>query len=79
MEGEFDSLLSPRLSGSALYELALESHQIRFKDSFETLVSLSSLSQVRSYWYQEETAKKVLKRFRGRALLSDEVGLGKTI
>lgn len=75
----FDALSTPRLSTAPVYELALESHTIRFKESFETLVCLSTLSQVRSYWYQEETAKKVLKRFRGRALLSDEVGLGKTI
>ncbi len=75
----FDALLNPVPVGSGLYDLALESHAIRFKESFETLICLASLSQVRSYWYQEETAKKVLKRFRGRALLSDEVGLGKTI
>ncbi|MGH9429767.1 MAG: SNF2-related protein, partial [Terriglobia bacterium] len=31
------------------------------------------------YWYQVETARKVLKQFRGRVLLADEVGLGKTI
>ena len=75
----YTSLLEPEPGGRGLYELALESHVIRFKESFETLVCLSSLTNVRSYWYQEETAKKVLKRFRGRALLSDEVGLGKTI
>ena len=74
-----DALMAPTPVGPGLYELALESHAIRFKESFETLVCLAGLSQVRSYWYQEETAKKVLKRFRGRALLSDEVGLGKTI
>nr|MDA3790533.1 SNF2-related protein [Desulfobacula sp.] len=61
------------------YELALLSHEIRFAESFETLICLSSLTEVKSFWYQEETAKKVLKQFRGRALLSDEVGLGKTI
>ncbi len=61
------------------YELALLSHEIRFAESFETLICLPSLTQVKSFWYQEETAKKVLKQFRGRALLSDEVGLGKTI
>jgi len=75
----YDAFLNPEPAGPDLYDLALESHAIRFKESFETLVCLSSLSQVRRYWYQEETAKKVLKRFRGRALLSDEVGLGKTI
>jgi superfamily II DNA or RNA helicase len=61
------------------YELALEGHKIRFRDSFENLICLSGLHDVRSLWYQEETARKVLKSFRGRALLSDEVGLGKTI
>jgi superfamily II DNA or RNA helicase len=61
------------------YELALEGHKIRFRDSFENLICLSGLHEVRSLWYQEETARKVLKSFRGRALLSDEVGLGKTI
>lgn len=54
-------------------------HQIRISDSFENLICLSSLTEIRSLWYQEETARKVMKTFRGRALLSDEVGLGKTI
>lgn len=61
------------------YDLALDGYQIRFKESFENLICLANLQGVRSLWYQEETARKVLKRFRGRALLSDEVGLGKTI
>ncbi|MGA1825027.1 MAG: SNF2-related protein [bacterium] len=61
------------------YELALEGYKLRFRESFENLICLFNLKGVRSLWYQEETAKKVLKTFRGRALLSDEVGLGKTI
>ncbi|MFO7555764.1 MAG: SNF2-related protein [Desulfobacterales bacterium] len=61
------------------YNLALEGYQIQFKESFENLICLANLKDVRSLWYQEETARKVLKRFRGRALLADEVGLGKTI
>jgi len=61
------------------YTHTLEAYQIRFKESFESLICLTNLKGVRSLWYQEETARKVLKRFRGRALLSDEVGLGKTI
>ena len=67
------------LTSNENYTLALESYQIRFKESFENLICLVSLQGVHSLWYQEETARKVLKRFRGRALLSDEVGLGKTI
>ena len=61
------------------YELTLEAYQIRFKETFENLICLHNLKDVRSFWYQEETARKVLKAFRGRALLADEVGLGKTI
>lgn len=61
------------------YEVALEAQRIRFRDSFENLICLSNLQNIQSLWYQEETARKVLKTLRGRALLSDEVGLGKTI
>lgn len=75
----FNVLSEPEPASPVKYELALLSHEIRFTESFETLICLSSLTEVKSFWYQEETAKKVLKQFRGRALLSDEVGLGKTI
>lgn len=61
------------------YEVALDALGIRLKDSFENLICLADLKDIRSFWYQEETARKVLKIFRGRALLADEVGLGKTI
>lgn len=73
------ALAGTETAGPDLYELALMSHEIRFAESFETLICLPGLTQIQSFWYQEETAKKVLKQFRGRALLSDEVGLGKTI
>jgi len=73
------ALAEPELAGPEMYELCLMSHEIRFAESFETLICLPGLTEIKSFWYQEETAKKVLKQFRGRALLSDEVGLGKTI
>jgi superfamily II DNA or RNA helicase len=73
------ALAQGAVSTLADYEVALAGHRIQFRDSFENLICLSHLKNVRSLWYQEETARKVLKRFRGRALLSDEVGLGKTI
>jgi len=73
------ALSNPEPASHETYEIALLSHKIRFTESFETLICLSSLTEIQSFWYQEETAKKVLKQFRGRALLSDEVGLGKTI
>lgn len=78
-----DSFQKPLSAGMAStyqqYEVALEAQRIRFRESFENLICLSHLVGVQSFWFQEETARKVLKSLRGRALLSDEVGLGKTI
>lgn len=74
-----EALTDGHLTSLENYELTLEGHRIRFKETFESLICLNSLKNVRSFWYQEETARKILKTFHGRALLSDEVGLGKTI
>jgi SNF2 family DNA or RNA helicase len=78
-----DSFQKPLYAGVAStyqeYEVALEAQRIRFRESFENLICLPHLVGVQSFWYQEETARKILKSLRGRALLSDEVGLGKTI
>ncbi|MBU2495414.1 MAG: DEAD/DEAH box helicase family protein [Candidatus Omnitrophica bacterium] len=46
---------------------------------FDELLCLQAIKGVEKYWYQIETVKKVLKHLRGRVLLCDEVGLGKTI
>jgi hypothetical protein len=46
---------------------------------FDELLCLPHLRGVETFWYQVETVRKVLKQFRGRVLLADEVGLGKTI
>jgi len=74
-----DALDDGRICSLEDYELTLRAYDVRFKETFESLICFNSLNDVRSFWYQEETAKKVLKIFRGRALLADEVGLGKTI
>ncbi len=46
---------------------------------FDELLCHSHLNQIETFWYQTETVRKVLKQFRGRVLLADEVGLGKTV
>jgi SNF2 family DNA or RNA helicase len=46
---------------------------------FDELLSLGAVRNFEHFWYQLETARRVLRDFRGRALLADEVGLGKTI
>jgi len=63
----------------AEFELALQGYKHSFRVSFDQLVCLPTLRNVESLWYQEEVARKVMKGFRGRAILADEVGLGKTI
>ncbi|MBI4689527.1 MAG: DEAD/DEAH box helicase [Nitrospirae bacterium] len=52
---------------------------LSIQSGFDELLCLNAITDVEKYWYQIETARKVLKHFRGRALLCDEVGLGKTI
>jgi SNF2 family DNA or RNA helicase len=46
---------------------------------FDELLCLPHLTGVEPLTHQIETVRKVLKQFRGRVLLADEVGLGKTI
>jgi SNF2 family DNA or RNA helicase len=48
------------------------------RPGFDTLLSLPQLG-FEPFDYQRETASTVLRRMRGRAILADEVGLGKTI
>lgn len=48
------------------------------KPGFETFLSLSSL-RFEPFDYQVQAARTALRRMRGRAILADEVGLGKTI
>jgi SNF2 family DNA or RNA helicase len=50
-----------------------------FAQGFDELLCLPHLTGVEPFWHQIETVRKVLKQFRGRVLLADEVGLGKTI
>jgi superfamily II DNA or RNA helicase len=54
-------------------------HTIALTPGFEELVSLPFLRDVVPYEHQITAVKTVLNRMRGRALLADEVGLGKTV
>lgn len=78
-----DDVLKPFQLGppSTLKEvkLLIDYTHLTVQGSFDELLCLNAIKDVERYWYQIETAKKVLKYFRGRALLCDEVGLGKTI
>ena len=60
------------------FGLRQELTQLGLIEGFDELLCLASLQGVEAHWYQIETVRKVLKQYRGRVLLADEVGLGKT-
>ncbi|PYI56521.1 DEAD/DEAH box helicase [Paenibacillus flagellatus] len=62
-----------------MYQLALEAEESGLIRSFDDLLCLSHIPQLKPLPHQIDTAKKVLYDMRGRAILADEVGLGKTI
>jgi superfamily II DNA or RNA helicase len=59
--------------------LALRRRLIANASAFQELLACSTLRGVESLPYQIETVRRVLRVLRGRALLADEVGLGKTV
>ncbi len=62
-----------------VFRLVHELTQLSLLQGFDELLCLPTLRGVEPFWYQIEAVRKVLKQFRGRVLLADEVGLGKTI
>ncbi|MFB0846549.1 DEAD/DEAH box helicase [Paenibacillus oleatilyticus] len=62
-----------------MFRLAEEAEQSGLIRSFDELQCLSHLPNLVPMDHQIDTAKKVLTEMRGRAILADEVGLGKTI
>lgn len=65
--------VDPRVS--ALVDAAVE---VWSRPGFDTFLSLARL-RFEPFDYQLQAAQTVLRRMRGRAILADEVGLGKTI
>jgi SNF2 family DNA or RNA helicase len=60
-------------------ELAGIAARIRDAESYDRLLALDQARDLLRLSHQEETARRVLAGLLGRALLADEVGLGKTI
>lgn len=62
-----------------LFQLALEVEQHTIIPEFEGLQAPKHLSDLTPLPHQLEVAKKVIEDMNGKAILADEVGLGKTI
>jgi len=65
--------------GARAWRLNGEAHRVSLIDGFDRLLAWPSLRGVVRYPHQERTCMRVLREMRGRAILADEVGLGKTI
>jgi SNF2 family DNA or RNA helicase len=63
----------------SLFKLAMKAERRSLVTSFEEMQCLKHIQGLTPLPHQIDTAKKVLFDMRGRAILADEVGLGKTI
>jgi SNF2 family DNA or RNA helicase len=61
------------------FDLALRAARLASHAGFDQLICLPLVREMELLEHQIRTAKTVLRRMRGRALLADEVGLGKTV
>jgi len=57
----------------------LRAERLSLTRGFESLLSLSAVRDLERYDFQIQAVLRVLRQMRGRAILADEVGLGKTI
>jgi len=77
-----DRVLQPVLAGAFVpltdYRLRLQAERLALVAGFDELICLDAL-RFSPFDYQVRAAQFALRRFRGRGLLCDEVGLGKTI
>lgn len=71
-------LAQGRLSSKESFELRQKAEALSLASGFDRLVALDDLS-LRLYDHQRTAVLRVLRDMRGRAVLADEVGLGKTI
>ena len=61
------------------YRLLLEAEEMAAERGFESLLSMDHVRGIDRLGYQRDACYRVLREMRGRGLLADEVGLGKTI
>src|SRR5699024_10949077 len=67
------------LSSWELFSMAYEAAKTTIAPSFDGLHAFQYLTHINFLDHQVQTAKQVIEKMNGRAILADEVGLGKTI
>ena len=72
------ALIRQDFASERAYRLRLQTERLSLIQGFEELLAPEAVA-VAPFPYQLKTARTALRRFRGRGLLCDEVGLGKTI
>ncbi len=77
-ESIFKTISAGKFASRELYRLRLWAEYARLVSGFDELICLDQLSFT-PFDYQTRAAQIMLRRFRGRGMLCDEVGLGKTI
>lgn len=77
-EGMWQSVVGGQFASRELYRLRLLAEYANLVSGFDVLVCLDLL-KFTPFDYQVHVAQVTLRRFRGRGMLCDEVGLGKTI
>ena len=73
-----DLIASGRFADPAAHRLRLQAEYMALMAGFDVLAAVDTL-HFTPFEYQIRAAQTALRRFRGRGLLCDEVGLGKTI
>lgn len=68
-----------RPASTEQFELALRAARLATQPGFDELICLPMVRDMQALEHQTRCARTVLRRMRGRAMLCDEVGLGKTI
>jgi SNF2 family DNA or RNA helicase len=77
---DFDLLHRPAPQMTPLdFDLGLRAARLASHPGFDRLIALPMVREMELLEHQTRTAMTVLRRLRGRAMLCDEVGLGKTI
>lgn len=75
----FRQLKRPTKKDGRLLAQHLRAEKLILSRRFKNLLALSSVRDLEQYDFQIQAALRVLRQMHGRAILADEVGLGKTI